>query len=65
MKSSELRDLSTDELQQKAIDARGELFGAKVKHSTGQLENTAQLKDLRRVVARVNTLLRERQEAIS
>ena len=65
MKASELRDLSTDELYQKALEVQGELFGAKVRHATGQLENTAQLKDLRRVVARVNTLLRERQEANS
>lgn len=63
MKTSELRDLTTDELDQKAHETRVELFGAKVKHTTGQLENTAKLKALRRDLARVNTLLRERQEA--
>jgi len=63
MKASELRKLSPDELQAKSTELRGELFNLKVKHSTGQLEDTARLASLRRDVARVATILRERQEA--
>ena len=63
MKASELRDLSVEELQAKSDELRGELFNLKVKHSTGQLEDTARLAHLRRDVARCETLLRERQEA--
>ena len=61
MKASELRDLSPDELAQKAADQRAELFNAKVKHATGQLENTARLGALRKELARVETVLAERR----
>ncbi|HNP15913.1 MAG TPA: 50S ribosomal protein L29 [Terrimesophilobacter sp.] len=63
MKASDLRDLSADELESKSNELRGELFNLKVKHSTGQLEDTARLANLRRDVARCETILRERQEA--
>ncbi len=63
MKASELRELSADELQSKSTELRGELFNMKVKHSTGQLEDTARLAHLRRDVARCQTLMRERREA--
>ncbi len=63
MKASELRELSADELQAKSTELRGELFNMKVKHSTGQLEDTARMAHLRRDVARVETVIRERQEA--
>ena len=63
MKAAELRDLSVDELQAKAQELRREHFGAKVRHSTGQLENTAKLSLLRRDIARIETLLREKSGA--
>lgn len=63
MKANELSKLSNDELAQKALEARGELFNARVKHSTGQLENTARLKILKRDVARMRTLMVARREA--
>ncbi len=63
MKAKELRELSDDELVAKSGELRGELFNLKVKHSTGQLEDTARLATLRRDVARVETVLRERTEA--
>ena len=63
MKASELRELSVDELQAKTDELRGELFNARVKKSTGQLENTALLHNLRRDVARVETILREKRGA--
>ena len=62
MKASEFRELTPDELQQKVKDQREQLFNARVKHATGQLENTAQLSTLRREVARLETVLAERLE---
>ena len=63
MKAAELKELSKDELSQKLQEARGALFDARVKHATGQLENTAIVGALRREIARAQTILRERREA--
>lgn len=63
MKAIELRDLALEELETKSRDLRGELFNVKVKRSTGQLESTALLQQLRRDVARVETVLREKRGA--
>jgi len=63
MKASQLRDLTQPELEAKATELRGELWSARVKRATGQLENNALLRKLRRDVARVQTVLRERREA--
>jgi large subunit ribosomal protein L29 len=58
--AGELRELSVDELSAKSSELRGELFNVKVKRSTGQLENTAKLGAIRRDIARVETVLREK-----
>lgn len=63
MKATELRDLSLEELDTKSVDLRGEFFNAKVRLATGQLENTAKLGLLRRDIARVETVLREKRGA--
>ena len=63
MKASEIRDLAKQELEAKARELRGELFNVRVKRSTGQLENTAKFGQLRRDIARVETVLREMREA--
>lgn len=63
MKAAELRDLATEELEAKSRELRGELFNVKVKRSTGQLESTALLMQLRRDIARVETVLREKRGA--
>jgi large subunit ribosomal protein L29 len=62
MKAAELRELSPEELEEKARERREELFNAKVKHATGQLENTARLGALRKEIARLETVLAERQK---
>jgi large subunit ribosomal protein L29 len=63
MKASELQTLSESELEQKGRELRDELFGAKIRRATEQLENTAMLGQLRRDVARVETLLTQKREA--
>jgi len=60
MKAKELRDLSLEELGAKATEVRNEYFGARVRFATGQLENTAKLRTLRRTIARLETVLREK-----
>ncbi|MDP6979824.1 MAG: 50S ribosomal protein L29 [Myxococcota bacterium] len=63
MKGAELRGLGIEELEQKIADTRDDLFSARVKQATGQLENTAMLKNLRRDVARMESVLGEKREA--
>jgi large subunit ribosomal protein L29 len=63
MKAHEFRELKLEELMLKSRELRGDLFNAQIKRATGQLENTAKLKSLRRDIARVETVLRERRGA--
>ena len=63
MKPAELRNLTLEELAAKSLELRREFFNAKVKKSTGQLENTAKLNLFRRDIARVETVLREKRGA--
>ena len=63
MKAAELRTLSASELEQKGRELRDELFDARIRRSTEQLENTARLGQLRKDIARVETLLTEEREA--
>jgi large subunit ribosomal protein L29 len=60
MKAREIRDLSSEELEAKSRELRDELFNVEVKRSTGQLENTALLSRLRRDIARLETVRREK-----
>jgi large subunit ribosomal protein L29 len=63
MTAGELRELSVDELVAKSGELRGEAFNVMIKRSTGQLENTARLKQLRREIARVETVMHEKRGA--
>jgi large subunit ribosomal protein L29 len=63
MKAMVLRDMSQEELRQKLTEIREALFNLKFQHATGQLENTAQLGKYRRDVARVLTVLREKEKS--
>ncbi|HOE18567.1 MAG TPA: 50S ribosomal protein L29 [Syntrophorhabdaceae bacterium] len=60
MKGRELRELTKEELLKKKKDAKEEMFNLRFQHSTGQLDNTARLKLLKRDVARIETILREK-----
>ncbi len=63
MKTSEMRLFSTEELRSKLADARQELMNLRFQVVTGQLTDTSRLKISRRLVARYETLLRERELA--
>ena len=62
-RAAEIRDLDDDGLVQHLAEAKAELFNLRFQHVTGQLDNTSRLGQLRRDVARINTLLREREIA--
>jgi large subunit ribosomal protein L29 len=61
MSTKELRDLSGEELQGKEGELRQELLNLRFQHATRQLENTARLAHARREIARIATILRERE----
>ncbi len=63
MKAGEIRNLTSEELVQTVRDLKRELFNLKFQLSTGQLEKTDRLAQVRRDVARAMTILRERQLA--
>ncbi|HIC85406.1 MAG TPA: 50S ribosomal protein L29 [Desulfobacterales bacterium] len=63
MKASELRELSTEELLEKEKTLKQELFNLRFQKATGQLGNTAAIPNTKRELARVKTILRERELA--
>lgn len=65
MKASELRELSLEELEHKLSDTTQELFNLRFQHATDQLESATRLEQAKRDIARIKTILRERQMASS
>lgn len=63
MKISEIRGLGINELQNKSDELKEELFRLKIRHSSGQLESTASLGRLRKDIARIATVLKEKEAA--
>ena len=61
MKNSEIRKLTTEEINKKIVEAKEELFKLRMKKSTGSLENPARIRELRHLIARCKTILRERE----
>ena len=61
MKTNELRDLSIDDLSKKADELNQELFNLRFQLHTGHLENSARIPQVRREIARVKTVLREKR----
>ncbi|KWX03752.1 50S ribosomal protein L29 [Carbonactinospora thermoautotrophica] len=64
-KPSELRNLTDEELLTKLREAKEELFNLRFQAATGQLENHGRLKAVRKDIARIYTILRERELGIS
>ena len=61
MKNEELRKLSNEELEKKIKESKEELFNLRFQQATGNLEKPSRLRDLRRQVARMKTIIRERE----
>ena len=60
MKPQELRELSADELRTKQKELADQLFKLRFQHTLGQLENPMKLRNIRREIARIETLLHEK-----
>jgi large subunit ribosomal protein L29 len=62
-RAQEFRELNDAELEQRLLEAKEELFNLRFQNATGQLDSTSRISQVRRDVARVETLLREREIA--
>jgi len=62
MKAKEIRDLSNDELEKKESDLREELFRLRLRNATRQLENNARLGQIKKDIARLETIKTERRK---
>lgn len=65
MRAGELRELSFEELSQKERDLKEELFNLRFQRATGQLENLMRLTQVKRDIARVKTVLRQKKGDVS
>ncbi len=63
IKASEIQDLPTDELQQRLVDTKEELFNLRFQNATGQLDNYKRIRELRHDVARLKTIMRQQDIA--
>ena len=61
MKIKEIRDLSIDELEQKEKELIGELFNLRIRRATAQLDSHSMMGNVRKDVARIKTVLKERE----
>ncbi|GAA3756086.1 50S ribosomal protein L29 [Plantactinospora mayteni] len=65
VKAGELRELSEEELVSRLREAKAELFNLRVQSATGQLDNNRRLQVIRREIARIYTIMRERELGLS
>jgi large subunit ribosomal protein L29 len=63
VKAADVRELSVEEIQNKMSEAQEELFRLRFRGATQQIENPSLIKSLRRDIARMRTILRERETA--
>ncbi len=63
MKAKEIRTLSAEQLQDKLAELKKDLFNLRLQHATNQLDNVNKITEVKRDIARVNTVLRELQLA--
>jgi len=61
MKIGEIRDLTADQLDDELVKLKKEQFNLRFQTATGQLENTARIREVRRSIARVQTVTRQRR----
>ncbi|WP_133515568.1 50S ribosomal protein L29 [Halanaerobium saccharolyticum] len=64
MRADELRNLTEAELEQKAREFKEELFNLRFQHATAQLDNPMRIKEVKRIIARIKTILREKELGI-
>jgi len=64
-KAEDLRTKSDDELSGRLLDLKKEQFNLRFQQASGQLENTAQFRSIRREIAMIKTLLHQRRDAVA
>jgi len=62
MKAENVREMSPEERERKVVDLKEELFNLRFQHGIGQLENSQKLKQTKRDIARIKTVIREALE---
>ncbi|MFS0644911.1 50S ribosomal protein L29 [Siminovitchia sp. 179-K 8D1 HS] len=65
MKANEIRELTTAEIEQNIKSLKEELFNLRFQLATGQLENTARIREVRKGIARMKTIIREREIGVN
>jgi large subunit ribosomal protein L29 len=61
MKVQEIRKMSDKDLNEKLSDLKEELFNLRFQHATGQLDNVMRIREVKRTIARVKTIQRQRE----
>ena len=61
MKVQDIRNIETKDLLVKVVEFKKELFSLRLQQATGQLENTARIKEVRKSIAKIKTVIRERE----
>ena len=61
MKVKEIRELSTEDIEKKLVESKEELFNLRFQQATGNLEKPSRIRELRHTVARLKTVLKERE----
>ena len=61
MKANEIRKMTTEELKAKLVDLKKDLFTLRMQHATNQLDNPTQIATVKKDIARINTILREKE----
>ena len=65
MRANEIKDLTTAEIEHKVKSLKEELFNLRFQLATGQLENTARIREVRKAIARMKTVIREREISVN
>ena len=63
MKASEIRSMTPEQLNEKLVGLKKDLFYLRMQHATNQLENPVRINEVKRDIARVKTIIREQQLA--
>ena len=61
MKANDIRKMTTQELEAKLVDLKKNLFTLRMQHATNQLDNPTQIAAVKKDIARINTILREKE----
>jgi large subunit ribosomal protein L29 len=64
MKAAEIRELTDEELAQRSREAKQELLNLRLQQTAGQIEKPSRIRDVRRNIARIETIINEREKAV-